>query len=77
MTADFQHLCRYPGWNQLGDSRAERENDVQDLRMRVVSMEEPSRGFFGRRWLPLNDSRFGEARAERENDVQDFESACR
>ena len=41
--------------NQRGDSRAERENDVRDLRMRVIALEEPTGGFFGRRWLPLND----------------------
>ena len=32
--------------NQRGDSRAERENDVQILRMHVVSAEEPFGGFF-------------------------------
>ena len=34
-----------PWQNHLGDSRAERENDVQSLRVRVVTPAEPFGGF--------------------------------
>ena len=37
-----------PLLNHPGDSRAERENDVQNLRGVIVTMEEPFGGFFGR-----------------------------
>ena len=46
-----------PWRNHFGDSRAERENDMLDLGVYVVTAEEPAVGFFGRLRFPLNDSR--------------------
>ena len=47
----------FPRQNQPGDSRAERENDSNVLEYVVVITVEPFGGFFGRRWLPLNDGK--------------------
>ena len=38
----------FPRWNQPGDSRAERENDVQNFESRRRYPQQPMGGFFGR-----------------------------